>query len=175
MRCGPLRGRHAVDRVWNASKRRSASLSEMRPDLTGTGGGDQPSAVGRLILLRSCLEVRKCMCRLGGTSTGSPVLGLRPTRATRTLLKKLPNPRSSTLCLGSGCRRSRPAWCPKLFSRQARSDKDFPGEALPAVLNGSLGLSLFRKETEQALRSRGPPDGELSILTFGFKESDRFF
>ena len=98
MRCRPLPGRHAVDRVWNASERRSASLSEMRPDLTGTGGGDQSEALRRLSCLRICFEARKCMCRLGAISTASPVLGLRPTRATRTLVKKLPNPRNSTLC-----------------------------------------------------------------------------
>src|SRR6185503_1745331 len=63
-------------------------------------GASAPSRGGSgslLISSFSSLPGLKYGTRLGGTSTLSPVLGLRPLRGSRWRRRKLPNPRSSIL------------------------------------------------------------------------------
>src|SRR3954466_8972030 len=62
---------------------------------TLTGGGAGDASGSRLISSLSSLPGLKYGTFFGGTSTLSPVFGLRPLRGSRRRRRKLPNPRSS--------------------------------------------------------------------------------
>src|SRR3954466_9747246 len=65
------------------------------PDGADGTGGTTGASASRLISSFSSLPGLKYGTFFGGTSTLSPVLGLRPLRGSRRRKRKLPNPRSS--------------------------------------------------------------------------------